>query len=414
MSGVVTLAILARHLGKSQLGVIALFRTVVTMVDLFANFNTWQAVIKYGTEAIAQERREDVLQVIKLAAVIDLCTAWVGALVVVGLAFLIPGTFDWSPTESWLCAVYAVTLISKVAGTTDGIYRVTDSYRVQAIVTAVMAGFATVAVAIAVWSGAGFATCVLVLILGEAASNLVVTVTAFWVASRHGYGGWHSVSLEGVRTKFPGIGRFMLSTNAQLTVRTMQGEVDMMIVGTILGKAAAGLFRVVKQLGTIPGRLYGPFEQVLYTELAREVANRDFRNLRRLLKRASLITAGVVFVMWLVIAVLARPVIHLIAGSGFEEAAPTLRLYLFAMALGLAGLPVLRTMIVIGRPGTLFLFDLSSLIVLIGGAIPLTLTWGLDGMALALIANRAVQILWPTLFLRRHIHALELEQNTKT
>lgn len=44
------------------------------------------------------------------------------------------------------------------------------------------------------------------------------------------------------------------------------------MIGAMLGKIPSGLFRVVKQLGTIPGRVFMPFEQVLFTELARAAA----------------------------------------------------------------------------------------------------------------------------------------------
>jgi O-antigen/teichoic acid export membrane protein len=412
ISGVITLAILARHLGKEALGVIAVFRTVVTMVDLFANFNTWQAIIKYGTEAIAQNRKQDVDQLIKLAAVIDITTAWVGALVVVGLAFVVPGQFDWSRHESTLCAIYALTLVSKLAGTTDGIFRICDSYRVQAIAASIMALVTTGAVAIAVVLGAGFDGCVYVLIGGEVAANAVITVAAFWVARRHGFGNWFSTSLSGVRAKFPGIARFLVSTNAQLTVKTMQSEVDMIIVGSSLGKASAGLFRVIKQLGTIPGRVFMPFEIVLYTELAREVAARDYRSLRRLLRRSMLIAGIGTLVLWLVVAPFSRPIIGVIAGPDFLDAAPAFRVYLFAMALMITGSPAMRTMIVLGRPGTLFLFDLGSLVLLIVGAVVLAHQWGLVGIAIALVIHRAVQLLWPMLFLRGYLRRAEREQNT--
>jgi O-antigen/teichoic acid export membrane protein len=382
------------------------------MVDSFANFNTWQAIIKYGTEAIAQGRRQDVDKLIKVAAVIDLTTACLGALVVVGLAFLIPGRFDWSPHESVLCAIYAVTLVSKLAGTTDGIFRISDAYRAQAIVSSVMAVLSALAIVIAVLLGAGFDGCVYALIFGEAASNVVITIVAFAVARAHGFGSWFRTPLEGARARFPGLARFMISTNAQLTVRTMQNEVDMMIVGSTLGRSSAGLFRVVKQLGTIPGRVFLPFEVVMYTELARNVADRDFRSLRKLMRRSMIITGTGTVLLWVVAAVLARPIIGLVAGADFLDAAPAFRIYLLAMVIAITGTPVLRSMIVLGRPGTLFFFDLGSLVLLIAAAIVLAHVWGLVGIALALLIHRSIQLLWPMLFLRGYLRRAEREQAT--
>ena len=410
-SGLVTLAILARYLGPEPFGVIALFRTVVTVVDLFANFNTWQAIVKYGTEAIANDRKADVLRVIKLAFVIDASTAVVGALVVVGLAFAIPGSFGFTPHESILCALYAATLVSKVSGTSDGIFRLCDAYRVQGIVSSLTAIATTGLVAVVVALGASFEGCVLALVIGEAVSNLIVTASAMWVAKHAGYGGWPRASLDGIRDAFPGIKHFLIATNAQLTVRTMQTELDMIIVGSMLGKAPAGLFRVIKQLGTIPGRIFLPFEQVLFTELARCSAARDYAGFRRLLRRAVSLAAAGSLLLWIAGALGARLVIELIAGSEFVAAAEAFRWYLFAMVLQVAGTPILRAMIALGRPGTLFIFDAASLVLVIVAAVIGTHLWGLVGISAALVLHKAVQLSWSITFVWRFLRNAEAGMN---
>lgn len=393
-SGVATLAILARALGPGPLGVVALLRTVVTMVDSFANFNTWLAIIKYGTEAIAEQRKDDLRGVIKLAFLIDASTAVIGALVVCVLAFTAGRGFGWSSHESVLCVLYSLTLVSKTAGTSDGIYRICDAYRVQAIATSIMAFVMTGLVALAVGLDAGFDGCVLALIAGEVLSNLVVTAAAMWVARQSGYGGWLRTPLRGVRARFPGIMRFMVSTNAQLTVRTAQAEVDMIVVGSTLGKASAGLFRVVKQLSRIPLRIVAPFEQVLFTELARHAAERDYAGFGRLLRRFVLVAGAGAFAIWLVAAVIARPVIDLVAGSGFSDATAPFRWYLLAMVLQVMGAPIMRAMIALGRPGTLFIFDSVSLAVWLGLCVVGALVGGLAGLCAAAVVHRIMQMTW--------------------
>jgi O-antigen/teichoic acid export membrane protein len=393
-SGVITLAILARALGPGPLGVIALLRTVVTVVDSFANFNTWLAIIKYGTEAIADGRKHDLRRVIKLAFVIDASTATLGALVVSVLAFTIGGGFGWTSHESMLCALYSLTLVSKTAGTSDGIYRICDAYRVQAIATSLMAVVMTSLVGLAYALDAGFDGIVLALIGGEVLSNLVVTGSAWWVARESGYGGWLTSSLHGVRTRFPGIVRFMVSTNAQLTVRTAQAEVDMIVVGSMLGKTAAGLFRVVKQLSRIPLRIVAPFEQVLFTELARHAAARDYAGFGRLLRRFVILAGAGAFLVWLVTAAIARPIIELVAGGDFVDAADAFRWYLFAMVLQVMGAPIMRAMIALGRPGTLFIFDAVSLGIWLGLCVAGASLYGLVGLCAAAVLHRLLQMGW--------------------
>jgi O-antigen/teichoic acid export membrane protein len=306
-----------------------------------------------------------------------------------------------------LCAIYGVTLVSKVAGTSDGIYRVCDAYRVQAIISSIGAAVMTLLVVVFVASGAGFDGCVYALVLGEVLSNVATTAASFWVARRNGYGGWLRTSVRGIRRDHPGLVRFLVATNAQLTVRTTQSELDMIVVGSLLGKADAGLFRVVKQLGSIPGRVFMPFEQVLFTELARCAAARDYRGFRVLLRRTASLAAVGALAICLVTSLGARLLVHLVAGDAFIAAAEPFRWYMVAMVLHVAAAPVMRAMIALGRPGTLLVFDCASLAVLASAVVFFGLEFGLLGVALAIVFHKAVQLAWSTAWIVRHVAALE-------
>jgi O-antigen/teichoic acid export membrane protein len=395
-AGLITLALLARQLGPEPFGVIAVLRAVVLVVDQYANFNTWQAVIKYGSEAIAAHRPRDVDRIIKLATVIDLTTGVLAVIALSGLALVIPAAFDWSAYEAQFVILYGLTLVTRVSGTSDGIFRICDAYRLQAVATSVAALASTIAVAIAVMVDASFGGCVVALVAGEVIGNLIITIAGYWVAAEHGYGGWPRATLKGMRQAFPGIVHFLFATNAQLTVKKTSGELDTFVVGAMLGKVPSGLFRVVKQLGSIPGKIFMPFEQVLFTELARASAAGDYRGFARLLRRFSVIVGVGALGAWAVAAIAAEPMIRMIAGDDFVSAAPAFRWYIFAVALIVANAPVQRAMIALGRPGTLLMFDLASLVVLIATTIVGAWQWGLEGVAIGVVAHRLVQMTWST------------------
>jgi O-antigen/teichoic acid export membrane protein len=409
LAGLVTLALLAHQLGPGPLGVIAVIRATVSTLEQYANFNTWQVIIKYGTEAIAREKPSDVERLIKLSLLIDLATAALATLLVIGIAFVIPGTFGWTSHEAFMCAVYGVTVLTRVAGTSDGIFRLCDAYRPQAIATIFSAGFATLSVAVAVAMDAGFDGCIVALIVGEVVGNIVLTAVTFWVAKKNGYGNWPSARLRGVRTAFPGIFHFLVSTNAQLTVKKTQADFDTFVVGAMLGKIPSGLFRVVKQLGTIPGRVFMPFEIVLFTELARASSVHDYRGFRRFLRRSVAIFGGGSLVIWALAAVAAEPILRLVAGAEFVPAAASFRWYLLAMALNVANAPTLRAMIALGRPGTLFFFELATLALLVGTGIAATALWGIAGVSAAVAFVKFIQMIWSILLIRNVLRAREAE-----
>jgi O-antigen/teichoic acid export membrane protein len=407
IAGLVTMALLARQLGPALFGVIAIIRTLVGMVDQYANFNTWQAIIKYGTEAIAAKRDRDVDAVIKLAVIIDVATGAAATILVAGIAFIVPAAFDWSMHEAWLCALYGITLVTRVSGASDGIFRLADAYRAQALWTSVSALLLTGSVAVAVALDASFDGCVYALIVGEVAGNIVLTIVSFVVARRAGYGNWPRSSLANVRSKFPGIVRFLVATNAQLTVKKTNAELDMMMVGGLLGSVSSGLFRVIKQLGTIPGRVFMPFEQVVFTELARAAASSDFRTFRRLLRRfTALVTLGSLAI-WAVAAIAAEPLVWAVAGDDFVPAAPAFRYYLLAMVFVIANTPVMRALIALGRPGTLFWAELAALVVLVIALVIGAQLWGLVGVSIAVLLHRVLQMVWSWWLVGRAIRERE-------
>jgi O-antigen/teichoic acid export membrane protein len=403
VASLVTLALLARQLGVEQFGVLALIRSIVGATDQFANFNTWQAIVKYGAEAIALRRVDDVKRVIKLAIVIDIASALVAAAVIAVIAFALAGAFGFTTHQSLACALYAITVVTRVAGATDGIFRICDAYRGQAIATSLGAAISIVAIAVAVALDAGFDGCAIALAASEIAGNVIVTIVALDVARDSGYGGWWKTPLAGVRSACPGIVHFLVATNGQLTVKKAQTELDMIVVGAMLGKIPSGLFKVVKQLGTIPGRIFMPFEQVLFTELARLAAANDYASFARLLRRSAAAATLGSLAIWAVAALVAAPLVEIVAGADYVAAAEPFRWYLLAMVLTVANAPIQRATIALGRPGTLFVFDLATLAVLIAFAIAGAYAWGLVGVSLAILGYKLIQIAWSTWLVARII-----------
>jgi O-antigen/teichoic acid export membrane protein len=401
VAGLVSLALLTRQLGKELFGVLALIRTVAMVTEAYANFNTWQAILKYGTEAVAAGRRDHVDRIIKLSMLIDVATAVLAAAVVVAIAFVLPSVFGWSHHESALCALYALTVLTRVAGTCDGIFRLCNAYRTQAIGDILQAMMPMIAVVVATSLHAGLDGAVIALIVGEVAGNVIDMAIAFYVAAQHGYGGWRRSSLIGVRAIFPGIRHFIFATNAQLTVKKTQVELDMIVVGAMLGRAASGLFKVVKQFGRAPSLVFMPFEQVLFAELAHRAATRDYDGFRRLLRRFTALVFLGAFGIWAVAAMLADPLVHALAGADFAAAVPALRIYLLAMAMSVAATPTQRALIALGRPGTLLAFDLVALGALAATSVAGAYYWDIAGVAGAVLIHKTMQLAWSSWLVAR-------------
>ncbi len=82
--GFISLSIAARALGRSQLGVLALIQAYVMVVDRLVNFQSWQALIKYGAESMVQKDSGKLAGFVKLSTILDASSALIGSGIAVG------------------------------------------------------------------------------------------------------------------------------------------------------------------------------------------------------------------------------------------------------------------------------------------------------------------------------------------
>src|SRR5512140_3399038 len=87
--GVLTFAITARALGAEKLGMLVLIDAYVRIVDKLVNFQSWQFMIKYGSDTLATKNSSGFKALVKLGTIVDACTAVIGCAISVALAGLL-------------------------------------------------------------------------------------------------------------------------------------------------------------------------------------------------------------------------------------------------------------------------------------------------------------------------------------
>ena len=96
-------------------------------------------------------------------------------------------------------------------------------------------------------------------------------------------------------------------------------RVDTMIVGAVVGVAAAGIYSVGQKLAQTIGQLSQPVAEVFYPHSSKLTAQRDHAGLRHSLVTGTRIQLAVAAPLALTLAVLAKPGIESWVGTGFEE-----------------------------------------------------------------------------------------------
>ena len=176
--------------------------------------------------------------------------------------------------------------------------RIYDSFLPQALFGNVTAVLQLIAVSFLFWQGEDR---LIVYLVVSTVNNIIGQVSYFvyaaYRARKEGiFAGWQP-QLTTLRSRCPGILRFVLSTNADGFVRVLR-DLDIFIVNALLGVAAAGLYRVARILARAMGQLTGPFYQSIYPELARFNANGQPQEMMKLMKQSALILGCLTLIAW--------------------------------------------------------------------------------------------------------------------
>lgn len=163
-----------------------------------------------------------------------------------------------------------------------------------------------------------------------------------------------------------------------------------LLLSLLDGDAAAGAYsaaaRVIEALKTLPAAFFGAMFPILAAARHQPAAGRAYRRAFAALVVASGLLAGLT-------ALLARPILVLLFGPGFEAAAPALRVMVWSLPPTVVAFKLSLDLVVAGRERAAA--AVMALTLLIGGGLSAWLInrWSLSGAALGLIVGEVVQVI---------------------
>lgn len=389
--GVLTFAATARALGTEKLGMLILIDAYVRIVDKLINFQSWQFMIKYGSDALTAKDPSGFKALIKLGTIVDSVTAVIGCAVAVAGAGLIAHWQHWSPEMIRLCMIYSGIVLFDVAGVPTGILRIFDKFRsfsIQKSVTSVIK-FAGVLIAWALRCDlSGF---LWVWMLTEIVDYVSLTVMAWIELHRRGFRNIWAEPLTGITKRFPGVWKFLVSTNLTGSVKVGFREFDILVVGKLLGFADVGLYKLAKKLCAALDRLTNPLFQSLYPELTKLWAKKDYKDFRFVVKRMTYLMGALSLVTWIVFVIWGREIILLTAGREFIAAYSVTVWYMLANAIAVTSLPLAPMILAMGQAHLSFWIQFLPTLIYFPILFWMLQAWGLSGAGYAYIVYHGLR-----------------------
>lgn len=380
----------ARALGPEAYGILALVLTVGRICERLIRFESWQALIRFGTQTDTEDDPEKLGRLFLLGLMLDFACAWfAAALMLVGGYFLLP-FIGLDPSHFVLLAIFAPAIAFNIRGVPTAALRMAGQFRLLAYF-GLFSATLRLALAALAWSlGAELAVFLAVWTLAQLIDVVVFAVLAARALNSLGVANPISAGTSGILQQFPEFMRFAWSTNASSALRTLTQEADTLMVGALAGPTSAGFYHIAKRFAKVAQQIGQHVQAVIYPDLSRMWARKNFDTVRTVKTKVQLalisIGLAIVFVTWAAGAL----GVEWLFGDEFSTVYPLLLTQLIAVTLILVGAPARSTMLAMNRPGTVLIISAIATLAFFATAYILIPDAGAIGANYAHIAFSAV------------------------
>ena len=396
------IVIAARVLGPEDYGVLVLINYYAMLVGGLIAFPGWHAIVRYGVQALAAGDDAKLVRLLRFVGAIEVAVGIAAVLVAATLAPILGPRLGWNAEAQMLAIPYCLAVLATVRATPGGylqILRRFDILGAHNIVTPVMRLIGTLVVIAFDWGLSGFIIAWLIAALAE---GLSLWLAGIYFARRHLIDQPLMGRVTDVRHEHPGLMRFMVTANADITLGDLVTRVTPLVMGWVLGPVAAGLYSIAHRTTVViaqPAQILG---QAAYAELAKLVADGGTdQDIRHALMRCIGISLLATLPIVLILAFFSKQITILIAGPAYAAAAGVMIWLAAARVIALTGPPTSAALIALGRPGLSVTANMITTIGILPLLPILAAYWGLQGAGMHAVVQAILASALLGLFLRR-------------
>lgn len=309
--------VMIRALGNTDYGVFLLALQYMNLIDGIVNFQSWAGVIKYGSEAIVEKRDDKLAAIFKSGFIIDMVTAVLGAIIALLILPTVTNLMHWDGNLELLTAIFSVEILFHLEGTSIGILRLYDRFKltaIQSILSAVLK--LTLIGGYFLLGGRSLIVITILYVITDIFKHLLLVFYALQVLHRGM--GIRKVVRSNVKIIDGSFLRYTIWNNVSYTVDVPVKYFDVFIISLISVDMVA-IYKVFKQMIQILSMLINPISQAILPQFSELVAqNRTAEALRKVLKlRNVILVSGAAVAVGSLL--LGKPIFTWILGSEYGE-----------------------------------------------------------------------------------------------
>ena len=381
------MGLMANALSATDFGLVILLHTYIMVVRGALDFRTFEAIVRFGIPLNDSGDRAGLRSLLRSTLFIDLASTLLATFLAITAVPLAGHFLHWDSQMMAWAGAYSLVILATANGTPNGILRIYDRFdalSVQftvgpalrfAMVAAAWALDAPKPVFIIAWGSAFVAGHVYMFVRG------LIELRAQMNTSL-----WSGFSLSEVRGRGGEFWKFIGVVYWQTNIDLLPKHVSVLLAGSLLGPASAGLFRLAREFSTVLTQPAMMLREVLFPALTRSFHAED-GNIRSVPFKTAWF-AGAVGLVFVILSIFFGGDLLGIVGEEYVAASTLLSLLLLAASFDLASASLRAAAYATGRAGSILRIHILGIITYLGLFFVLTPLTGLLGPGLsALLAS---------------------------
>jgi len=373
----------ARLLGVAGFGLLGTVIQFVTVVNRLTSFRMTEVVVKFAGGQQARGEARLASATFKAAGITEAASSVLAFVLIVLLAPLAADVLIHVPGAAPLVVAYGlVVLFNLISESAQGLLAVTNQFRLIAAFNLVQSGLTLLLVAGAYMAELGLPAVLGAYLVGKVAAAIGLTAAALVQARQLWGAGWWRVPLAVLRPQRRELTGFAVNTNLNGSLNLITHDSELLWLSALSTPTQAGYYKLGMAILNL---LLIPVDSLInptYREVAREVATRQWANVRYLLRSGSALAAGYTLTASLLLVIFGEQLISMLWGPEFL---PTTYSVLLILLIGAFAANTLywarRTLLALGLPGFPTIVNLVAAVLKIGATLALVPAGGALAMA---------------------------------
>ncbi|MBM7839409.1 O-antigen/teichoic acid export membrane protein [Alkalihalobacillus xiaoxiensis] len=323
--GLITLALTTQLLGAELFGVLIVIQTYTIIMDKLVNFQSWQALIKFGTEAQRDGNDNEFKGLIKFSTLLDAVSALIATLLAILLIYWLAPLINLNEEYIYMCMIYCLSILFHLSGAPTAILRMYDKFKLIATIQVIVAMLKFVTIfALYLLEINNFSVVLVAWVLSEVISHLLLLTCGHYVLYKNNINKWWLKKTTRPKEFFS----FTCWTNLSTTVNLPVKQFDILIVSWIISMEGVAVYKIFKQVAQICNKISDPVYQVIFPQLVKMVSDNKLNLALKYVKKVAFILALITIPIAVVISLFSPYWLNWIFGEIYADAWIVLALYL--------------------------------------------------------------------------------------